>query len=234
MRRLLLAILLAGCSTGSPLKQPYDALHATARIDHVVVGVPNLDAAIESFEKLSGVRAVHGGSHPRMGTHNALVSLGSRAYLELIARRADAEVTPFDKELSGLAAPTPLAWAVAFDGADSAAHALRSAGFKPSAIEPGSRQTPAGTTLRWRVFGLEDGIAHAPFFIEWAADSPHPSATSPAGCTLKRLKLDSPDAARLEQLIQRLGVKVDVLASKAPQISVDLVCPRGPVSLPAR
>lgn len=54
-------------------------------LDHILYAVPDLQKGIGHFEKLTGVRPVYGGKHPHLGTHNALVSLGEKVYLELIA-----------------------------------------------------------------------------------------------------------------------------------------------------
>ena len=52
-------------------------------IDHIVIVVPELEAAIESYGRL-GFTVVRGGKH-NIGTHNALIAFGDGAYMELIA-----------------------------------------------------------------------------------------------------------------------------------------------------
>ena len=57
----------------------------TAQLDHLVVAGTTLAQAIEYVADLTGVAARPGGQHTTMGTHNALVKLGDKVYLELIA-----------------------------------------------------------------------------------------------------------------------------------------------------
>lgn len=52
-------------------------------VDHLVVVVPDLQTAIESYEQL-GFTVVPGGRHP-VATHNALISFTDGSYVELIA-----------------------------------------------------------------------------------------------------------------------------------------------------
>ncbi|MBK6394651.1 MAG: VOC family protein [Betaproteobacteria bacterium] len=56
-----------------------------AEFDHLVVAGATLAQAIEYVADLTGVAPRPGGQHAAMGTHNALVRLGRRVYLELIA-----------------------------------------------------------------------------------------------------------------------------------------------------
>ena len=53
-------------------------------LDHLVILVPDLDAAIADYRQL-GFTVQPGGTHADGGTHNALVVFADGAYLELIA-----------------------------------------------------------------------------------------------------------------------------------------------------
>lgn len=54
-------------------------------LDHIILGCNDLDAGIRFVQERIGVRAAPGGVHPDRGTANALLSLGDRHYLEIMA-----------------------------------------------------------------------------------------------------------------------------------------------------
>lgn len=153
------------------------------RIDHVLLAVDDLERAAAVLGDRYGLTAAAGGRHPQWGTANRIVPVGD-AYLELIAvvdaRRAGE--TSFGRWVAR-ARPgimCPLGWAVRTTTIEDVARQ------RDLAVEAGSRATSDGRTLHWKLAGGERAAADPalPFFIEWGADTPHPSqlsVTHPAG-----------------------------------------------------
>src|SRR5438046_595593 len=144
MQWLILAVAMS-------MNHPYK----TAGIDHIMIGVSELDEGIRAFQRATGVAPARGGRHPSRGTENALLSLGGGAYLEIIAPQHDAQPNEMVTELRALRGPALVGWAVHVIDANDAAARLERAGFTPSKPQPGSRVTPQGATLEWSTFGLE-------------------------------------------------------------------------------
>ena len=203
----------------------------TAGIDHIILGVPNLDEGMRAFETRTGVKPLRGGRHPLRGTENALVSLGGGVYLEIIAPQPEAKANEMVTALRALKRPTLVGWAVHVPEEKDAAAKLASAGFKVSAPMPGSRVTPEGKTLEWVTFVVEKPRGDAvPFFIRWGAATAHPSLTSPGGCTMTSFAIADPAGDELSKLLGALGVKAGVKRAKAPRMRLELRCGKRAVS----
>jgi hypothetical protein len=202
----------------------------TAQIDHIMLGIGDLEQGMDLFEQLTGVRPVYGGKHPG-GTHNALASLGNGTYIEILAVQPDIAPPKEYAHLLQLRTLTPVGWAVSSKDSGALRARLTSAGMALTEPKAGSRKTPAGTLLSWHTFGLKDSFDEAPFFVAWSAQSVHPSTTSPTGCTLQRWRVAGPNQKALEQLRRALDLSVDVAEASSRSLQLSMNCPKGPVEL---
>jgi hypothetical protein len=182
-------------------------------VDHILLGAGDLDAGIAEIEKKAGVRAAGGGSHPGAGTRNALVSLGTERYLEIIAPdpQQSGSISPRFAQLAGLKQPRLVGWAVHTRDMESVVRRLRDAGIAATGPNEGSRVRPDGKVLHWRTLVLKDDRAGLmPFFIEWGSGTVHPSVDAPGGCKLASFEVESQNDGQLRDLYQKMGIEVSV------------------------
>jgi hypothetical protein len=202
----------------------------SATIDHLVYGCPELSVAVDEFAELTGVRAAAGGQHPGLGTHNALVSLGERTYLELIA--ADpAQPEPENHRpfgLNDLSTAGLRGWAVAAGDLDAAVRNARAAGYEYGEIVAGRRRTPDGGALAWRMTSHPDSraVTVVPFLIDWMG-GPHPAPVAPAGLSLAEISLYTPEPSRLNERLCALGLDLPVFRADQPALRAVLACQDG-------
>jgi hypothetical protein len=228
---LLVTALAPALLAPSPRKAPVD-LHA--QMDHLMLAIRSLPEGIAEFERLTGVKAVVGGTHPGRGTENALVSLGGGSYLEIIAPQGDAPLFGPYERMRTLDRLTIFTWAVGVSDVEAAAAALATAHLDVMPPQPGARVTPAGERLEWSTFNLADrSITIAPFFIRWSPGTTHPSTTSPGGCSLSSLKLQDPAIARLSAGLKALGVSGLTFAEGPSKIEATVKCGAKTVTFPS-
>lgn len=206
---------------------------AEEAVDHLLLGAADLDRGIAWVEERIGVRPAVGGTHPGRGTRNALLSIGGRRYLEVIAPDpAQATITGQYRELPSLQHPKIITWGVNTNEIDALADRLRSQKLAGSPVLPGSRKTPDGRTLAWRMIGVDSPAGQlAPFFIQWSADTTHPSQTSPGGCTLRAIRFEHPDPELIRGAFERIGLSATVVRASEAGIVATLVCGRGEIQL---
>jgi hypothetical protein len=209
---------------------------AREAVDHLLLGAPDLDAGVAWLEQKTGVKATTGGSHPGVGTRNALASLGAGQYLEVIAPDPAQTQFNFQIDLRKLPEPRLITWAASSADLDATAAAARAAGYKVFGPRDGSRKRPDETVLRWRSLGVLAGFAQPdvdpmPFFIQWAADAKHPSTDSPSGCRLTAFGLQHPEPMKLQDALARLGIQAMVEKSEKVGLQATLETPKGKVNL---
>ncbi|AMJ62674.1 VOC family protein [Bosea sp. PAMC 26642] len=175
-------------------------------IDHIVIAVTDLAAAMRNYEVL-GFTVLPGGEHPR-GSRNALVVFEDGAYLEIIA---------FDRRVPGFrwwevlsAAGSGLVdYALLPDDLDSRLAAVRGHGIAIDGPIDGERLQPNGSRIAWRSarppepdipFLCEDVTERALRVPEGAARRHRNGATGVAGVTVAVRDL-SVSAARYRAML---------------------------------
>ncbi len=209
-----------------------------ATFDHLVVAATTLEDGIDYVADLIGVAPTLGGKHVAMGTHNALLSLGARAFLEVIA------IDPAGTE------PARPRW---FD-LDSVAM-QGEIGERPRLIHWVARTTDIGRAVaacpvtlgtihalsrgdyRWRITIQDDGSRPGkgvlPALIQWDVAA-HPADALPAsGVTLAQFAASHPEPAPIRAALATLGLAdaLHVTFDRDVRLCAMLRTPRGIVAL---
>jgi len=235
--------LLSSCGTigasmliGSVMSSGDSLMPAERAVDHLLLGAGDLESAMAWFGGKTGVKAEVGGSHPGVGTRNALISLRRRQYLEIIAPDPKQATFNFQVDIRKLTEPRLITWAAATTNIDAVAQKAREAGHQIFGPRDGSRARPDGRVLHWKTlgvvnqFGLE-GVEPIPFFIQWDFDSLHPSEDAPKGCELQSFEIGHPEPANVIATLKGLGIQARVKRSTKVTLRAALKTPKGRVEL---
>ncbi|MEM8629690.1 MAG: VOC family protein [Pseudomonadota bacterium] len=200
--------------------------------DHLVFTADALDDGALALENALGVPLAPGGTHPAMGTHNRLLSLGPDDYLEVIA--IDPDAPPPDRprwyNMDAFSGPPRLTnWACRTEDLEAALGALPPETGVPMALARGE--------LRWRMAVPHDGVlafgGWGPALLQWQGKE-HPAVLLPdRGVRLARLTLTHPEARVLSDLIAPLldDPRIVFETAPAPGLTVELATPKGLVTL---
>jgi len=205
--------------------------------DHLVVAALSLDQGCNWVEEKLGARPAKGGQHVAMGTHNAVLSLGPRLYLEVIAvdPSLPTPVRPrwFDLDEPRMKAalaegPQLITWAGRTRDLERAVHRIPSLGT----ILPMTRGE-----WSWRIVVPDDGHRPGrglvPTLLQWDGTA-HPADRMPdSGLRLVLLAGEHPEPATVREDIAALGLSdtLKVTYAKSPRLAAMIRTPRGTATL---
>jgi len=189
-----------------------------SHMDHMVIIAPSLEVGVEYVRQTLGVNPQVGGEHPRMGTHNCLLKLGEKFYLEVIAINPNASQPnrPRWFQLDEQPDPSqPIRLATWIARTDDIVAASTASPIPLGEVEPMSRGQ-----MNWLITIPADGSLPlhgiAPTLIQWTAGV-HPAAVlQESGCALVRLEGFHPEAKKVISVLESIGFEGDFRVSALP------------------
>lgn len=175
-------------------------------IDHLVVAARTLEEGVQYVEQLLDVKMQQGGKHARMGTHNYLLKLGDKIYLEVIAIDPDAAAPNHPRwfeldNLDALKKPKLITWIARTANIDAATKAFS---LKHGTIEQMSRGD-----FEWLLSVPDDGSMPcdgiAPMLIEWKHDLHPCDKLEEKGCKLLKLEAYHKNAEPITAMVDAIG-----------------------------
>mmetsp|Transcript_23213 Transcript_23213/g.38380 ORF Transcript_23213/g.38380 Transcript_23213/m.38380 type:complete len:278 (+) Transcript_23213:151-984(+) len=217
----------------------YPDVLSRLHVDHLVYVVPGpLEDAMAAFQQRTGVMPALGGKHEGLGTHNALVSLGSGAYFELLAHDPAQPSPP--RTWLGMEGIDPMphlaTWATARDNLAAVISAARATNYDPGDVTSFSRLNSSGKKLAWQLSFNHwasplPGGGLVPFLISWESRSP--AADAPSGIMLKGLRAEAPDPSAIAPMLDAIGVDAASFLrhGSEPRLIATLATPNGVVEI---
>jgi hypothetical protein len=209
-----------------------------AQLDHLVVAATTLADGIDYIAEMTGVGPQSGGKHVAMGTHNALLRLGERVYLEIIAIDPEGTKPPrprwFDLDDIALQSelterPQLVHWVARTTDIERAVAAC--------SVPLGTITRAERGDYRWRITIPDDGKRFGngiiPTLIQW--DVPmHPADRLPSSnVSIAQIAATHSDPAYVRAALATLGLAdiVPVTYDRETRLAAMLQTPRGLITL---
>lgn len=205
------------------------------KVDHIVYAVPDLEKGIDHIHQLLGVRPTFGGYHTTQGTKNAILNLGDRIYLEILAVDESNKAISSDRwmGIDLIQSAKITRWAITSDDLGDDAAKLKAYHPDLSTQSGGQRKMTNGELLQWQMIlpAPSPEVELMPFMINWSGTSTHPTASLPDVCKLKSIRFYHPNPNEIHPHFRQLSLTDKILLSRAPFIEVEIACPNGLVLL---
>lgn len=207
-------------------------------LDHIVIAAKTLSQGNQYIHDKLGVHPSSGGQHPGQGTHNSLLRLDKKRYLEIIAIDPDATRSnhprwfnlddPKLQEQISLQ-PKVITWVARTTDLNQS--------LSVAMYNPGHPQLASRGSLRWRFTFSDDGDliegGVLPHLIEWQTDS-HPSQQLPQQqVSVENFQAFHPDPELVHKHLQSLDLQETLSIEKSSQkyLQITFDCPAGKVTL---
>ena len=207
---------------------------SSLQLDHLVIAAKSLRAGISHIQDLLQVPLEKGGQHQKMGTHNALLSLGNDCYLEVIAidqslpapqrsRWFGLDQSEIKNQIAK--APRLLHWVARTEDFNSVGSII------PASL--GRIINMSRGDLQWKITVPDDGSLPEngilPSLIQWSS-AYHPASLLPErGCRLDSLEATIPNADSVSSQIRTMGLEqfIKILPGPTPQLRAKIITPAG-------
>ncbi|KAL3912237.1 MAG: hypothetical protein SGILL_006962 [Bacillariaceae sp.] len=204
-------------------------------LDHVVLAAPDLEKAMQQFEKLTGIAPTHVGPLQGLGAKTAHVGLDNNRYIEILAPD-DEDPGPLGEELKKLedGSLTPYHYAIRSSEVSRLieGYVYDVLGWDPDHIAM-VQALPDNSLRQWdllTMYGHDMGGA-APYYVKWNDHARHPTASIPLNATLTLCKVRVPEHHDVHKLITGVG-GLDIEYGD-PLLECILETPNGPVTFSA-
>jgi len=203
-------------------------------IDHIVYAVTDLAIAVEDFSNRTGLKVVQGGQHLDQGTHNALVRIDEKTYLEFIAKDPTIP-SPASGTWMGLDLIKEnkiTRWSLGSSRIVAEAKMLSDFNGALGIVEEGRRAKSDGSTLKWKMTNVlaSPTVDVVPFLLDWG-NSAHPTEGITKAGAIIDFKIYTNQKAELARLYDTLHLNLIIEESDTPKMELVLGTPKGQVTL---
>ncbi len=185
----------------------------TLTLDHLIITVNDLDAAMKQYEA-QGYTVRFGGVHADGATHNALIIFADGSYIELLAKTSPDAKTAYQHYFNHGEGIT--GYALLVDSLDEQISKLTANGVDMNPIIQGGRKRSDGIELKWQV--MSEAGKPVPFYIEDLTERglrvDGSAATHPNGATsIQQLHFVT---TQFEQTVERMTKLLDAAMTEVP------------------
>jgi glyoxalase-like protein len=201
-----------------------------SRIDHIVVTAASLAAGVDYVRRELGVAPQTGGEHVRMGTHNCLLKLGEKLFLEVIAANPGAPHPGRPRwfqldDPESIKAPRLATWVARCDDLHAVA---------PPSL--GRIEAMSRGSFEWLITIPDDGRLPlqgvAPTLIQWRSGTHPAQGLKDLGCSLVRFEGFHPRPEMVRSMLRSIGFEGEFpVSSGEPSVVAHIQTPAGPQRL---